>query len=149
MMGQCEDVSIITKCAGFGRNEDKEPPATLFGYQTIEKINPKELEFPRSIILGEGKCWAPMQLKVSLFCRKRIHILLTACQTSLQERLEDRQHWGARLHLIKTLFMHMLFTLFYMHGCFVWIGLWSQKRALDLLVLKLHIVLGYHVDARK
>jgi hypothetical protein len=67
MVGQCGDVSAVENCKGLCRNEDKESPGTLFGYQTNERMN---LEFHGSIMLGEGKGWAPMQTRGELILQK-------------------------------------------------------------------------------
>lgn len=70
----------------------RDPHAPLSGCQAIEITDPKELEFPLSLTLGEGKGsslgparWGNWSLV------KRFHTALTACQTTLEDRLEPRQ----------------------------------------------------------
>lgn len=57
----CEGMSAPTYYNYSGRNQDilKRPCVLLFGYETIQTVNPNKLEFPEKSHAGERKGWEP------------------------------------------------------------------------------------------
>lgn len=63
----------------------------LLNYYITDAMHTKELEFPKKLVLRDGKVWESVACwKGSMFPARRFHVDLTTCQVTLQERLHPQ-----------------------------------------------------------
>lgn len=143
--GQCEGVSTMAKCKGLGRNEDNTDILGISPWLSDYWNNESHWNwnFPRGLMLGEGKCWASGASHTgSSFSRVRLHTLVTACQNSLQGK--TRQEWGAGLYLDHDFICAFFFNLFlfYIHGCSAWMHVCESH----LLLVPMEVIRGLWIS---